>query len=95
MYKMSADMGEGGYQNLIKGSNHILLVTHDHMQSFKIVAYFHLGYFWLVGWTEGRTGEIKGFLRDAIIKENPVKSGFLQITFTPPLPRKISGTHIF
>ena len=34
-------------------------------------------------------------LRDAIIKENPVKSGFLQITFTPPLPPKISGTHIF
>ena len=26
-------------------------------------------------------------VRDAIIKENPVKSGFLQITLTPPPPK--------
>jgi hypothetical protein len=34
---------ERGYQNLFKDSNHILLVTQDHMQSFKIVAYLLLG----------------------------------------------------
>jgi hypothetical protein len=31
--------GEGGVSDFFKGSNHILLVTQDHMQSFKIVAY--------------------------------------------------------
>jgi hypothetical protein len=30
--------GEGGYQNFVKGYNHIFLVTQDYMQSFKIVA---------------------------------------------------------
>ena len=32
--------------------------------------------------------------RDAIIKENPVKSGFLQITLTPP-PKKIFWNSYF
>jgi hypothetical protein len=40
---------KGGYQIFFLGSNHILLVTQDHMESFKIVAYLLLGYFWLVG----------------------------------------------
>ena len=34
-------------------------------------------------------------LREAIIQENPLKSGFLQIDVTPPLPPKISGMVIF
>jgi hypothetical protein len=50
---------KGGYQNFFEGSNHILLETQDHMQSFKIVAYLLLGYFWLV---EEGEGDIKGFL---------------------------------
>ena len=29
------------------------------------------------------SSQFRDFLRDAIIKENPIKSGFLQITFTP------------
>ena len=33
--------------NIYKGSILILLVTKDHMQSFKIVAFLLLGYFWL------------------------------------------------
>ena len=33
---------------MFEGSTHILLVTQDHMQSLKIVAYLLLGYFWLV-----------------------------------------------
>ena len=33
-------------------------------------------------------------IRDAVIKENPVLSGILQLALTPP-PTKISGTHIF
>jgi hypothetical protein len=40
--------GEGGLSDFFKGSNHILLVTQDHMQGFKIVASLLLGYFWLV-----------------------------------------------
>ena len=40
--------GKGGVSEFFKDSNHILLVTQDHMQSFKIVAYLLLGYFWLV-----------------------------------------------
>ena len=39
---------KGEYQIFFKDSNHILLVTQDHMQSFKIVAYLLLVYFWLV-----------------------------------------------
>ena len=35
--------GEGGVSDFLKGSNHILLVTQDHMQCFKIVAYLLLG----------------------------------------------------
>ena len=38
--------GEGGVSEFV--SNHILLVTQEHMQSFKIVAYLLLGYFRLV-----------------------------------------------
>jgi hypothetical protein len=40
--------GEGRVSDFVKGCNLILLVTQDHMQSFKIVAYLFLGYFWLV-----------------------------------------------
>ena len=35
--------GERGYQNSFEDSNHILLVTQDHMPNFKIVAYLLLG----------------------------------------------------
>jgi hypothetical protein len=50
---------------VFKGCNLILLVTQDHMQNFKIVAYLLLGYFWLVKEEEEEgtdLGEIKGFL---------------------------------
>jgi hypothetical protein len=50
----------GGSQYFVQGSKHILLVTQDHMQSFKLVAYLLLGSFWLVGETE--PVESKGFL---------------------------------
>jgi hypothetical protein len=35
--------GEGGYQNFVQGSNHILLLIEEHKQIFKIVAYPLLG----------------------------------------------------
>ena len=35
--------GEVGVSEFFKGSNHILLVTEDHMPNFKIVAYLLLG----------------------------------------------------
>ena len=35
--------GEGGVSDFLKCSNHILLVTQDHIQSFKIVVYLLLG----------------------------------------------------
>ena len=44
------------------------MVTQDHMQSFKIVAYFLLGYFWLVE-LGGVLVEIKGFLDCQDIEE--------------------------
>ena len=37
-----------GCTGFFKGSDYILLVTQDHMQSFKFVAYLLLVYFWLV-----------------------------------------------
>jgi hypothetical protein len=36
------------YQNFVKDCNLIFLVTHDHMQNFKIVAYLLVACFWLV-----------------------------------------------
>ena len=39
--------GEGEILNFYKGSKLILLVTQELMQSFKIIALFLLGYFWL------------------------------------------------
>jgi hypothetical protein len=48
--------------DFFKGSNHILLVTEDHMQHFKILPYLLLGYFWLVEGGGEEFVDFKGFL---------------------------------
>jgi hypothetical protein len=60
---------KGVYQNVLKSSNHILLVTQDHMQSFKIVAYLLLGYCWLV---EGGLLILKASLASAEVSAGAV-----------------------
>jgi hypothetical protein len=61
------ERGRGVSEFLFKGCNLILLVTQGHVQNFKIIPYLLLGYFCLVGGTEGGTEtedlvDFKGFL---------------------------------